>query len=202
MNILDILIYKNDKITGTKRISKTKIISLIFFVIFFLFSMSVDLADPEISKDITVCIIASIIVGLVFTAPVFIIGWLIGSLLNRSKTETDNTNKANYDYHPNQTKKPTLDFINKNPCPHNNAVNFKNAIDENNYDTATSIISNWENNDANYWYAKIIFDGMPPSNVGLEELKTWLQKADNMQACDENPRQWFRNTAIEVINMR
>lgn len=200
MNLLTDLIYKNDEKSGIKRISKTKVIPLIVFVAFFLFAMTIYITNPEVSPNIFISIIAAAIIGLTFAVPVFIVGWIISKFLNRDKNYPQSPIQEQKEVN-NQINRNYLDFNSKSPCPHDNATRFKNAVSDNNSELAENILYNWDKNDANYLYAKIIYDGMPPSSVGITELKKWLQIADNMNACDENLRTWFKNTALEVIKI-
>lgn len=200
MNLLTALIYKNDEKSGIKRISKTKTIPLIVFVAFFLFAMTIYITNPEVSPNIFISIIAATIIGLTFAVPVFIVGWIISKFLNRDKNYPKSPIQEQKEVN-NQINRNYLDFNSKSPCPHDNATRFKNAVNDNNSELAENILYNWDKNDANYLYAKIIYDGMPPSSVGITELKKWLQIADNMNACDENLRTWFKNTALEVIKI-
>lgn len=200
MNLLTALIYKNDEKSGIKRISKTKVITLIVFVAFFLFAMTIYITNPEVSPNIFISIIAAAITGLIFAVPVFIVGWIISKFLNRDKNYPQSPIQEQKEVN-NQINRNYLDFNSKSPCPHDNATRFKNSVNDNNSELAENILYNWDKNDANYLYAKIIYDGMPPSSVGITELKKWLQIADNMNACDENLRTWFKNTALEVIKI-
>ena len=42
---------------------------------------------------------------------------------------------------------------------------------------------------------------MPPSDVTLVDLNNWLDTADKMNAYDNSLKSWYRDTAIEVINL-
>ncbi len=193
------LVYKDDENTGQKRISKAKIISLIVFVLMFLFGIS----QPNTNVSGFVVFLAAIVFGLFFSVPVFIVGWLIGKLLsrtNKSSVQTTQMPQSNPTSIPNTSRNNT-DNKESVPCPHNNALRFKNAIDDNNAELAESILSGWEIDDANYLYARIIFDGMPPSSVELSQLNDWFERAENMSACDNNLRSWFKSTALQVINL-
>lgn len=200
MNLLDILIYKDDENTGIKRISKTKVITLIVFVAFFLFAMNLYLTSPEYSDMMALSVFAAILFGLFFAVPVFVMGWLISKFLNRNNPNNPK-NTIKQDYNPSDVPNSYNNTGNITSCPHDNAMKFKNAIDANDSNLAESILSNWEDNDANYFYARIIFEGLPPVSVELSELNTWLNTANTMKSCDESLRPWFNSTAIKVINM-
>jgi len=42
---------------------------------------------------------------------------------------------------------------------------------------------------------------MPPSTLSLIELENILKSAEKLNACDESLRDWFKSTALEVINL-
>ena len=228
MDLLDILIYKKDNITGMKRVSKTKLITLIVFLVFFIISISMYLTNPEFqNNNIIVILLASIIFALIFAVPTFIIGFLIGKFIikdnsNATVNNNQNYNQTNNNQNYNQTNNnqnfsqnnnrkeynkinkdnPTSnDFVRNNPCPHSFAKEFKEAIDENDEDAAKNILLKWDSNDANHKYASIIYEGMPPTDITLSQLNEWLQQADNMEACDKSLREWFKSTALEVISL-
>ena len=181
-------LYKNDEYTGQYRLSKTKIITWIVFVVFFLFSMSIYSTDAQFTNtNIFILIFAAIVVGLVFAIPIYIIGFIICKILYRDKPTQDNSNPTITDFNP--------------PCPHDYAIRFKNAIETNNSNTAEDLLKGWNKNDANYQYASLIYEGMPPTNLSRQELYELLNRADNMTACDESLKRWYRSTAIQVITL-
>lgn len=211
MDIIKTLFYKTDENTNQIRISKTKAISIIVFVIFFFIAVYIYLTTPNFGEDnIILIIFAAIIFGLMFAIPVFIVGWLIGKFLNRNKK---NNYSQDYTTQPNQNINQTEPEIQKNsnirsnnrlvdvPCPHDYAKEFKEAVEKDDGDLAADLLSKWDENDANYKYASIIFEGMPPSKLGLTELNKMLNVADNMKACDESLREWFKSTALQVIEL-
>ena len=76
------LIYKYDYATNTTRISKTKAITIAVFVIFFIWSF------PDFLKEgILSAIFSSIIVGLIFAVPTFIVGFIISKIINSVKKD-------------------------------------------------------------------------------------------------------------------
>ena len=83
----------------------------------------------------------------------------------------------------------------------NDAKQFKNAVEIDDVNLASNILSKWNKNDANYKYATLIFEGMPPSELSLTEMNELLSSADNMKATNESLKEWYRSTAVEVINL-
>lgn len=232
MDILNILFYKSDESTNQLRISKTKIISLIVFVSFFILALYIYLTTPSTAGgNWVINILAAIIFGLMFAVPTFIIGWLIGKFLNRNKS-----NNVQQDYTQNYTQNNTQDYTQNNiqtqpeytestPDFNENLSNFnettsqeqqnlknivevqeysqefKTAIEEDNSDEASELLSKWDNNDANCKYASIIFEGMPPSELSLNDLNEMLNAADKMKASNESLKEWYRSTALQVIEL-
>ena len=78
-SIITRLFLKKDKHDGHLRFAKTKSISILVFIGFFLFGMSI--GSPTLS--IFIVFILAIIFGLIFAVPVFIIGTLLGFVLDR-----------------------------------------------------------------------------------------------------------------------
>lgn len=196
MTLIETLFYKSDEETNQKRISKTKIISSIVFILIFVYSMTI---PSPTDTGIFILLTTSIIMGLIFAIPTFIVGWLIGKLLNRNKSKlSENINPVT-----------TQSSINTDNAEHvapaddsdEYAEKFKKAVEMDDVDLASTILSKWDENDANYKYATIIFEGMPPSELGLTQLEEMLSSADTMKAYDASLKDWFRSTAVEVINL-
>lgn len=201
--ILDLksFVYKHDEFTGELRLSKTKIITCLIFLPVFLSTMNLYLNDPRyINMNILILLFSALIVGLVFALPVYIIGLLICKFLYRDKFTIfkghDNNQDNNIDFQ--NTKNNNYDF---NPCPYDNAIRFKSAIEDNTSDLAEKILENWDKNDANYRYAYLIYEGMPPTQLSQTQLHTLLNQADKMSACDNSLKEWYRSTALEVIKL-
>ncbi len=77
--------YKKDVKTGEIRISKTKTISIIFFLITFIFFLMALVTDPSINDNPLALIMAALIlvvISLLLTAPVFIVGYIISYVLD------------------------------------------------------------------------------------------------------------------------
>jgi hypothetical protein len=89
----------------------------------------------------------------------------------------------------------------ENECPEEYAKEFKRAVEEDNIDLAQDLLNKWNKDDANYVYASIIFEGMPPTTLSIEELTTMFNTGNNMKSCDESLKDWFKSTAMEVINL-
>ena len=203
MEIIDSLFYKTDENTGRRRVSKTKLITCIVFLFFFVFALYVYIDDPGLYEGGTVImLIASVLIGLIFAVPTFVVGWLIGKLLNRNRSTPSGGYGQNSS--PAQTQNPEdtpiiQDFTNMDApdC----AGEFKKAIEDDNGDLAADLLRKWDRNDANYRYASIIFEGMPPSTLSSDELNELLSAADGMRARDESLREWFRSTAVQVISL-
>jgi uncharacterized membrane protein (DUF485 family) len=81
-SIITSIFYKKDAYTDQLRISKTIVISLIFFVLMFFFILLIAISDPES------LLIQSIGISLFFaaicTAPVFLIGWVISYIMDNN----------------------------------------------------------------------------------------------------------------------
>ena len=188
MDLLNTIFYKIDNETGQVRLSKTKIITCMVFIIFFLLAIILYFNDPQYANDNKLLLFtASFVFGLLFAVPTYIVGWLICKFLYHNKTTTISSDN---------------DLVNiKSPCPHDYAIRFKNAIETNDSDSAEELLSGWDNNDANYKYATIIFEGMPPTNLSLVDLNERFKVAESMKSCDESLRFWYQTTAIQVINL-
>ena len=78
-SIVTKLFYKTDKYTGELRIAKAKTISIVVFVVMFLFEVSISLAEYSIA----VVFIAAIVFGLIFAVPTYIIGYLLGLAIDK-----------------------------------------------------------------------------------------------------------------------
>jgi len=204
MNLIEILFYKYDEETKHMRLSKTKVISSLVFILFFIFAIYTYLTTPTIKDgNIIISLLASIIVGLIFAIPTFVAGLLINKFLNRNKPNT----LSNYDNNSNQMS--TQNNINphkeenhdKKECTNDFAKQFKEAVEHDDVSLASDILSKWDEKDANCQYALLIFEGMPPSTLSLIELENILKSAEKLNACDESLRDWFKSTALEVINL-
>ncbi|WP_323735850.1 hypothetical protein PXD04_08145 [Methanosphaera sp. ISO3-F5] len=212
MEIIDILLYKTDNSTRQKRMSKTKLITLIVFVISFILFIIMYLTTPILNFGIGVSLIASFVLALSMALPTYILGWGLGRILNSEKPlinlnidqqmNNQGYNQQNYNPNYNQENFQQNNQMNNNKYTQNYAQEFKNAIDENNQDRAENILNQWNNDDANYLYAKIIYYGMPPTDIHINELYNWLEKADNIQAIDGQLREWYRSSAQQVIEMQ
>lgn len=206
MDLMKTLFYKTDESTNQLRLSKTKVISSIVFIIFFGLSLVFYLTSPDFKDtNILSLLIASIVFGLIFAVPTFIVGWILGKLLNRNKPKNYSI-ENNLDFNPMETvnmeeNTNVKESIEDVPCPYDTAIKFKEAIEKDDSDLASNLLLKWDNNDANYKYASIIFEGMPPSDLSLNELNEMLKSADSMKACDESLREWFKSTALQVINL-
>ena len=83
MGILEKLLYKKDANSPNGlRISKTKVITWIVFVLGFLYSVGVALSSPIFMNTGTIIFI-SLMTGLIYAAIVFVIGYVIGYILDR-----------------------------------------------------------------------------------------------------------------------
>lgn len=78
------LIYKYDNATNTTSISKTKVISLVVFFIFFFWDLLSIISDPKPGSNV---ILGPILMGLIVATPVFIVGFIISKIINRGKKE-------------------------------------------------------------------------------------------------------------------
>ena len=78
-SIVSKLFYKTDKYTGELRFAKTKTISIGVFILMFLFSMSVGIEGASFIA----LLLTSIIFGLVFAVPVFVVGFILGLVIDR-----------------------------------------------------------------------------------------------------------------------
>jgi len=195
-------VYKIDESSGVKRISKTKVLSLMIFSLEYLYGMFFSLTSIEYHNNLLAIFIYPLVWGLILAAIVYGIGTLIGRLINKDKLRVAYQNQQGYNQPNNQINNGYNNIQNNNFNNYQNyAVEFKKAIENNQSDVASNILLKWDKNDANWKYASIIFEGMPPSNKTILELNDWLLIADGMKANDESLRGWYRSTALEVINM-
>lgn len=182
------LFYKHDEYTGELRLSKTNVITSLVFLAIFIYVMNFYLTDSQYAHmNILILLIAGFIVGLIFAIPVYLVGLVICKIIypNKSRQRVQDTTVT--DFNP--------------PCPHDYAVRFKNAIELNDSSTAEELLKGWDKSDANYQYAYIIYEGMPPTHLSRNELNELLNQADKMTACDESLKPWYRSTAIQVITL-
>ena len=77
--ILSKLFFKKDKYTGELRIAKTKSISIGVFVLMFTFSM----VSGVQGASFFVLLLTSIIFALIFTIPTYVIGFIIGIIVDK-----------------------------------------------------------------------------------------------------------------------
>ena len=201
MTLIETLFYKADESTNQMRISKTKVITCIVFIVFFILAMIVYTDQAFKDTNIIILLLSAIVFGLIFAVPTFIVGWLIGKLLNRNKAK--NYSNTTQDYNPPLTQN-NID-TQKTEKTENSltdyAKEFKEAVESDNVDLASQLLLKWDKNDANYRYASLIFDGMPPTQLSLTEMNEMLKTADNMNAYDESLKGWYRTTSLEVINL-
>lgn len=73
------LFYKTDTVTGEVRFAKAKTISIGVFFLMFLFGISV--GSPGTS--FAVVFIAAVLFGLVFAIPLYILGYVVGLIIER-----------------------------------------------------------------------------------------------------------------------
>ena len=78
-SIVSKLFYKTDKYTDELRIAKTNTISIAVFVLVFLFAIVVNAS----SYSVFVTVFAAIIVGLIFAVPTYIIGYILGLVIDK-----------------------------------------------------------------------------------------------------------------------
>lgn len=98
-SFFSIFFYKKDVKTNEMRISKTKTISIIFFIITFIFLLMAILMDPATYKDSVALIVGVLILfvfSLLLTAPVFVVGYIISYVLDREaeKNKRQESNQA------------------------------------------------------------------------------------------------------------
>lgn len=82
MSLLEKLIYKQDAKTNELRISKTKVISWIVFVLMFIYALFFNLASPYYMNAGTLIFIC-FMTALIPTVIVFVIGYVIGYILDK-----------------------------------------------------------------------------------------------------------------------
>lgn len=202
MTLTEKLFYKIDESSNQKRISKTKVITCIVFIIFFLFSITMFFTHPNYrNSNIILVLFTSVIYGLMFAVPTYIVGWLIGKLLNRNRTKSYSTTNTDYNSTVTQKENNTKPEKIEKDTANNYAKEFKEAVETDNVDLASDILSKWDKNDANYKYASLIFEGMPPTELSITEMNEIMKTADNMKAQDESLKEWYKSTALEVINI-
>lgn len=72
------LMYKRDPYSGKLRIAKTKCATIVVFTAFFLFSFGISL----FSGNVIASLFVALAFGLVFALPVFVVGYLIGKVID------------------------------------------------------------------------------------------------------------------------
>ena len=77
--VISNLFLKEDKYTGELRIGKAKTISIAIFILMFLFAMTVGVEGASLFA----LILTAIIFGLIFAVPTFVIGYVIGIVIDR-----------------------------------------------------------------------------------------------------------------------
>ena len=77
------LFYWQDKRTHKYRLAKSKVIAEFVFLVFFIFGMYFYLFIYEVEFNLFISIIASIILGLIFSVPVFAVGFLIHHFISK-----------------------------------------------------------------------------------------------------------------------
>ena len=82
MSILETLLYKEDAKTNELRVSKTKVISWIVFVLMFIYAFLFNTASP-VHMNAGTLIFICLMTALIPTVVVFAIGTLIGYLIDR-----------------------------------------------------------------------------------------------------------------------
>lgn len=94
--VLKIFLYKSDAVTGLYRISKGKLISLVWFISWIILTCSV--LNSQYGHLEFIDIFVSIIMALIFTAPVYVFAWLIGKIIgNHSNKNAQIPNNLNND---------------------------------------------------------------------------------------------------------
>ena len=73
------LFYKTDRVTGELRLAKAKTISIGMFVFMFLFGIF----NGSPGTSFGIVFFAAIIFGLVFAIPVYVLGYIVGLLIER-----------------------------------------------------------------------------------------------------------------------
>lgn len=95
---LEKLIYKQDMKNNTMRISKTKVISIIVFIIFFIWPLYDFLFDLKYSyMGLGSAVLAAIFIGLIVSVPTFIIGFIISKITGKTNksSQTIDTSPTN-----------------------------------------------------------------------------------------------------------
>ena len=77
------LFYWQDKRTHEYRLAKSKIIAELVFLIIFVYEMYFYLFIYDVELNIIIAVIAAIIVGLIFSLPVFAVGFLIHYFISK-----------------------------------------------------------------------------------------------------------------------
>ena len=87
---LDKLIYKKEN--NKMRISKTKVITILVFITFFVWPLYDFLFDPKYAyTGVGRGVMAAIIIGLIFAIPTYIVGFLISRILEKRNNAPQNT---------------------------------------------------------------------------------------------------------------
>ena len=143
-SIFTFLFYKRDKKTQKYRISKTKTISLLWFILLFIFISVISITDPTIgSSGVLITLIAILILTIIMTLPVFIIGLVISYILDKrvqSNTIPTYQPNMNQQYNPQYNKQYNTQQVyneqvnqqtTQQQAPVNNSVDFNPAPESN-----------------------------------------------------------------------
>jgi len=187
LELLKSLFYKTDKKTNRIRLSKLNTGStLIFLIIYLIFFISY--LSNSYYYSILDVIFFPLFIAILLIGPIYVIGLIISILIDEHYNNVSVIDNTNNTSHLNNFKDP--------------AQKFKESIENNNSENAKVILNSWNNlDDANYRYARIIFEGMPPTNIPLVELEKNLKDADTIKTDNLNLREWYRKTAVKVINL-
>lgn len=78
-SIVSKIFYKTDKYTGGLRLAKAKTISVLVFILMFLFAMAVGIPNASFF----LLFLTAIIFGLIFAVPTYVIGFVVGLIIEK-----------------------------------------------------------------------------------------------------------------------
>ena len=189
------LIYKQNDADNTMRISKTKVITIIVFIIFFAWSFPDFLNDGLLSALFT-----AILVGLIMAIPTFVVGWIIGKILEFKQNKiANNDNKVVKKTNSSKNLKTESKKVNDNENE-TFAKNFKLFWETQRFVEAKDLCEDWVKKfpkDINCLYAVIIvnatMDTIPNSELNNSFSILKQQRGSELTY-------WYRDMAERAIN--
>ena len=178
------LIYKQNDADNTMRISKTKVITIIVFIIFFAWSFPDFLNDGLLSALIT-----AILVGLIMAIPTFVVGWVIGKLLNKIVSPKNNVNYKNTNQVMSKGNNKNYDY----KASKEDKIKMINKISDD------SILAEILVNEREYWVPDIILNRISNQEILINLLREESRSSSVPGYCFKLPDYINDKQALEEI---